>query len=125
MSPVVISTIKCNRYLKLLLLLIAPLINALIIPQNNSYTSILLYLICKHSTLGPVALRCHVYKPYSCVTYSITLLIFLYMQTSPKTSQGLVNSTEQLGKLLGETLNSDINEAIKTKENISKYSNIA
>ena len=67
-----------------------------------------------------MALGCHVYKSYRCVTINITLQISLYMQTSPKTSQSLVNSTEQFGKLLGETLNSDISEAIKTKENISK-----
>ena len=67
-----------------------------------------------------MALGCPVYKSYRCVTINITLQISLYMQTSPKTSQSLVNSTEQFGKLLGETLNSDISEAIKTKENISK-----
>jgi len=32
----------------------------------------------------------------------------------------LINSTEQFGKLLSETLNSDIEESIKTKENIGE-----
>ncbi|XP_065905004.1 uncharacterized protein [Dysidea avara] len=39
-------------------------------------------------------------------------------QTSPETSQSLVNSTEQFGRLLGATLNNKTHEAIKVKKNI-------
>jgi len=50
---------------------------------------------------------------------SVFYYIFIYfIQTSPETSQSLVNSTEQFGKLLGATLNNETNEVIKTKENI-------
>jgi len=44
--------------------------------------------------------------------------IYIFIQTSPETSQSLVNSTEQFGKLLGATLNNDTTEVIKTKKNI-------
>ncbi|XP_065909246.1 uncharacterized protein [Dysidea avara] len=39
-------------------------------------------------------------------------------RTSPDTSQSLVNGTEQFGRLLGETLNNERTEAVKTGQNI-------
>jgi len=39
---------------------------------------------------------------------------------SPDTSQALVNSTEEFGRLLGATLNDNATKDIKTKQNISK-----
>ena len=44
------------------------------------------------------------------------------MQTSPSTSQALVNSTEQFASILSETLNDDTTEVTKAKPNIGKVS---
>ena len=53
--------------------------------------------------------------------YLLVKTKFYLIQTSPETSQSLVNSTEKFGRLLGATLNNKTNEAIKTKKNISKF----
>ena len=50
----------------------------------------------------------------------IFLLTLISIQTSPETSQSLVNSTEQFGRLFAATLNNETNEVIKTKKNIGK-----
>ena len=59
-----------------------------------------------------------------CMKYAvlihILLCMYMYVQTSPSTGQTLVRSTEQVTKLLSDTLTSDTTEAIQTRTNIGK-----
>jgi len=42
-------------------------------------------------------------------------------QTSPETSQTLINGTEQFARLLGATLNNEITKAVIMQENIGMH----
>ena len=57
----------------------------------------------------------HMYEICSFNSYNH---VYTYVQTSPSTGQSLVKSTEQVTKLLSETLTNDNTEAMQARTNI-------
>ena len=49
---------------------------------------------------------------------AVLCTVYASLQSSPSTSQALVNSSEQVTKVLSETLTDDVAEVTKARENI-------